>query len=289
MAIWAPKPQDSVGAPCALNPTEPAVTYQIPYSLRFRSSVPTYLTQTPATSSTNLKAWTYSVWVKRSLLTGVNFILGANVHSTNDDGVYFRNDGLIDFYTRIGANNTGAVTTNAVFRDPSAWSNFVFVYDSNNSNPLDRMRIYLNGNRLSVTIGTQLAAGVNSWVNSNIPRFIGVANPNVPANFYPLGAYLADANLVDGQALDANSFGAFDATTGVWMPKAYAGAYGTNGFKLAFDDAANLGKDSSGNNNHWTANNFSVSNAAAPFSDQMVDSPTNYGTDTGLGGEVRGN
>jgi len=51
--------------------------------------------------------------------------------------------------------------------------------------------------------------------------------------------------------------------------------------------AATLGKDYSGNGNNWTPNNFSVTAGAG--NDSLVDSPTSYGTDTGVGGTVRGN
>ena len=50
---------------------------------------------------------------------------------------------------------------------------------------------------------------------------------------------------------------------------------------------AALGIDYSGNNNYWTPNNFSVTAGAG--NDSLVDSPTAYGTDTGVGGTVRGN
>ena len=97
---------------------------------------------------------------------------------------------------------------------------------------------------------------------------------------------------VDGQALTPTSFGAFDGATGVWNPRKYTGTYGTNGFYLNFSDnsaatAAAIGKDSSGNGNNWTPNNISVTTGATY--DSMVDVPTNYGIDTGAGGEVRGN
>ena len=76
------------------------------------------------------------------------------------------------------------------------------------------------------------------------------------------------------------------------MPKAYTGTYGNNGFQLQFADnsnntAATLGKDTSGNGNNWTPNNLSVTAGAG--NDSLVDTPTSYGTDTGAGGEVRGN
>jgi hypothetical protein len=48
-----------------------------------------------------------------------------------------------------------------------------------------------------------------------------------------------------------------------------------------------LGKDYSGNGNNWTPNNFSVSAGAG--NDSLVDVPTNWGVDTGVGGTVRGN
>jgi hypothetical protein len=51
--------------------------------------------------------------------------------------------------------------------------------------------------------------------------------------------------------------------------------------------AAALGTDYSGNSNTWTVNNLSVTAGAG--NDSLVDTPTSYGTDTGVGGEVRGN
>jgi hypothetical protein len=103
---------------------------------------------------------------------------------------------------------------------------------------------------------------------------------------------MTEINFIDGQALTPSSFGQTNAATGVWEPIPYTGTYGTNGFYLNFSDnsnttAATLGKDYSGNGNNWTPNNFSVTAGAG--NDSLVDSPTSYGTDTGAGGEVRGN
>jgi hypothetical protein len=103
--------------------------------------------------------------------------------------------------------------------------------------------------------------------------------------------YMTEINFIDGQALTPSSFGETNATTGVWSPIAYAGSYGTNGFYLNFSDnsgvtSTTLGKDQAGSNN-WTPNNFSVTAGAG--NDSLVDTPTQYGTDTGAGGEVRGN
>ena len=50
----------------------------------------------------------------------------------------------------------------------------------------------------------------------------------------------------------------------------------------------NVGYDASGNGNNWTANNIN-NDTTSTSTDIFVDSPTRYGTDTGAGGEVRGN
>jgi hypothetical protein len=108
-----------------------------------------------------------------------------------------------------------------------------------------------------------------------------------------LNGYLADIYFIDGQALTPSSFTETDATTGQLIPKAYTGSYGTNGFHLEFADnssntATTLGKDTSGNGNNWTPNNLSVTAGAG--NDSVIDVPTNGSqTDTGVGGEVRGN
>jgi len=101
--------------------------------------------------------------------------------------------------------------------------------------------------------------------------------------------YLAEFIFIDGTPMTAADFGQFD-TNGNWQPKSYAGSYGTNGFKLNFSDnssVANLGLDSSGNGN--TFNLVTASVTAGITNDSLIDSPTNYGTDTGLGNEVHGN
>jgi len=100
--------------------------------------------------------------------------------------------------------------------------------------------------------------------------------------------YITDFNFVDGQALTPSSFGETSLITGVWQPKKYIGTYGNNGFYLKFADnsgttSTTLGKDSSGNGNNWTPNNFSVTAGAG--NDSMTDSPTPYSD----GGNGRGN
>jgi hypothetical protein len=114
-----------------------------------------------------------------------------------------------------------------------------------------------------------------------------------------LNGYMTEVNFIDGQALTPSSFGETNETTGVWSPIKFNGPWnvgtGVNGFYLNFSDnsdvtAATLGADYSGNGNNWTPSGspgFSVTAGAG--NDSLVDTPTQYGTDTGAGGEVRGN
>jgi hypothetical protein len=154
------------------------------------------------------------------------------------------------------------------------------------------VRLYANGGQItSFSTSTYPSQNQDLVCNNNVAHSIG----SYVTTRYSDG-YITEYHFIDGQALTPSSFGETDAITGRWKAKAYSGTYGTNGFYLKFADnsgttATTLGKDSSGNGNNWTPNNFSVDNTTGDGvgNDSLVDSPTNYGLDTGLGGEVRGN
>ena len=78
--------------------------------------------------------------------------------------------------------------------------------------------------------------------------------------------YLAEVNFIDGYRINSTStvatFSDFGETkNGVWVPKEYkpygsSNEYGVNGFRLTFSNANNVGEDSSGQGNNWTATGF---------------------------------
>ncbi len=244
--------------------------YNLTNSLRFRSSASAYLNRTPA-SVTNRTTWTWSAWIKRGNIGSQNAIFQAGTNGTNDTGWYFRTDSAIDFYTRTGGSIDGYITTAAVFRDPSAWYHFVFVYNSTNATAANRMQIYCNGVLQTVTINNTLPQNTNSFVNSNVAHYLGELS-NGSAFF---DGYMAEVNFIDGQALTPSSFGSTNAVTGVWQPAKYAGTYGTNGFYLPFTNTTStstLGNDFSGNSNNWTTNNISLTSGVTY--DSMTDVPT---------------
>ena len=263
-------------------------SYSISRSLRFNSADSAYLSRTPA-SAGNRKTWTWAGWVKRSGLGGDQEIIVAESGSDVTE-LYFTSD-TIWFYQYNGSYQ-GQLITTQVFRDPSSWYHLVAVYDADNATASDRMRLYINGNRITQFSTSQnLSPGTQSALNSTYSHYIG-ARGAIGSRY--LSGYLADIYFIDGQALTPSSFTETDATTGQLIPKAYTGSYGSQGWHLEFADnssntATTLGKDTSGNSpaNNWTPNNLSVTAGAG--NDSLVDFPSSSGTDTGVGGQVRGN
>jgi hypothetical protein len=265
--------------------------YQIARSLRFNSGDSAYLTKTPASTS-NQKTFTWSGWLKRGSLGGGGCIFGAGNSGTNFCNlIYASSTDTISWFTYEGSTSTNLVTTQ-VLRDPSAWHHIVLSVDTTQATSTNRAKLYLNGVQITAFgTATYPAQNTNHVINTTaIPHGLGAQMSPSAAVFF--NGYMAEIYLIDGQQLDPTSFGETDTNTGIWNPKTYSGTYGTNGFNLKFADnsnttAATLGKDSSSNANNWTPNNFSVT--AGVGNDSLVDTPTNYGTDTGVGGEVRGN
>ena len=262
--------------------------YQISRSLRFSQPDSTFLARTP-TSAGSRTTWTLSGWFKgfKSNLNNVIYVAGSGANQT---GIYIDSaNQQLNFYEIQSSSTIGNLVTTQVFRDISAWYHIVAVYDSTQATASSRMRLYVNGTQVTAFgTATYVSQNTNSIANSAVITEFGNGSGN--AAFYD--GLMTELNFIDGQALTPSSFGATDAQTGVWSPIAYSGSYGTNGFYLNFSDnsnttAATLGKDYSGNGNNWTPNNFSVTAGAG--NDSLVDSPTSYGTDTGVGGTVRGN
>jgi hypothetical protein len=265
--------------------------YDITNSLRFNSGSSDYLSRTPS-SATNRKTFTISSWFKRSKLGALEYIIGATSDAWNLNYflIYINSSDQLNMqgYTTAGASQFAYHTTQ-VFRDVSAWYHIMWMKDTTQATDTNRMKLYVNGVQVTAfSTASYPTLNSESYINNNVAHHLGTTDTT--DLFF--NGYMTEVNFIDGQALTPSSFGETNAQTGVWQPKAYSGSYGTNGFYLNFSDnsnttAATLGKDYSGNGNNWTPNNFSVT--AGVGNDSLVDSPTSYGVDTGVGGTVRGN
>jgi hypothetical protein len=258
---------------------------QVQRSLRFNRGDSAYLSRN--FSAGDQKTWTFSCWLKKS-----DILLRQGIFSASGSGyfeLFFDNttqsltvdDGSDYFYSYSEGSDS-------ILRDSSAWYHIVLTLDAANATQADKLRMWVN-NRL-ITRTAYAVINQNYAMNGAGQHEIGQWRG---ASY--LNGYLANIHFIGGQSLTPSSFADTDATTGQWIPKAFTGSYsGTNSFYLEFADnsnntAATLGKDSSTNGNHWTPTNFSVT--AGSDNDSLVDTPTSYGasTDTGVGGQVRGN
>ena len=236
--------------------------YQIERSLRFNSSDSGFCSRTPAVAG-NRKTWTWAGWVKRSQLGTFQNLFGtADAGFAN--GTYFL---LIDDNTlsveEYGASSfTWRVRSTQVFRDASAWGHLLVACDTTQATASNRVRIYWNGTEIT-SFSTANYPTQNLDTSLNTASLHGIGRAGLYNSYY-FNGYLADIHFIDGQALTPSSFTEVSATTGQLIPKAYSGgSYGTNGFYLQFADnssntATTLGKDTSGNSNNWTPNNFAV-------------------------------
>lgn len=238
---------------------------EIGQSLRFNVDDSAYLARTPS-SAGNRKTWTYSTWVKRSVLSSgasPTFGITAKEVGTNSRSeMEFANDEIEISFNPSGSQGFTS-STNAVFRDTSAWYHIVVSVDMTQATATDRLKVYVNGVSQTFRVYSVPSQNTDCTINNNVPHSIGRYQSG--GNQY-FGGYLAEVNFVDGQALDPTDFGV--TKSGVWIPKSYSGTYGTNGFYLDFGNSGSLGADVSGNGNNWTPTNLAST-------DQMLDSPTN--------------
>jgi hypothetical protein len=261
--------------------------YLIERSVRFNSSDSAYLERTPSTAG-NRKTWTWAGWVKRSKLGDTQSLFCAGTY-LNVTSIRFDVSDKLTVQNLVSNSAITQLDTTQVFRDVGAWYHIAVAVDTTQATAASRFRVYLNGSEITTfSTATYQSQNTDTFVNSTDAHQIGSLNWTSVIQYF--NGYAADYFLIDGQALDPTSFGKFD-DNGIWQPIAYSGSYGTNGFHLPFSDnstAAALGTDTSGAGNNWTVNNISV--AAGAGNDSLVDVPTNgTETDTGVGGEVRGN
>ena len=216
-----------------------ATGYEIDQSIRFNDDDSAYLTKTFSSAGDRQK-WTWSAWLKLSGSTARQIIFGATGTPS---------------YISINENATGSAFFNlynagwywetaAKYRDPSGWYHLVWAFDTTDATADNRMRFYINGSEVT-DYSTKHATGslnASGDINNNVEHRIG-RHPT-STNYYD--GYLAEINFIDGTALGPTSFGKTN-NDGVWIPKEYSGAYGSNGFFIDGRDSSDLGDDESGN------------------------------------------
>ena len=232
--------------------------YDIDNSLKMEADNSESMTRTPS-SAGNRKTWTLSFWFKRTELGATMRLFEAWDGSTGTSGLFNTSDQfLLDLNS--GSNY---FTSDAVFRDCSAWYHFVIRVDTTQGTASERARVYVNGLELTGSWNSNIGQNTDLTWNQNVVHYFGVFHNSDQF----VSGYYSEIINVDGQSLAPTSFGEFDDDSGIWKPKNANGS-GTNGFKLEFKSSGSLGADTSGNSHTWTLNNIAAI-------DQATDTPTN--------------
>ena len=197
-----------------------------------------YLSRT--ISNNNGSTYTFSVWLKRNPSTGGNVLTAGNVTGSIHYHYFSFSEIMANTHYPDFGPGPMWLHSEAKFTDSNAWYHAVWVVDCGNSVAEDRQKFYVNGERITsfgFSTFPSITSATPGYINSTYSENrIGRA-PNGHDGYY--NGYMANIQMIDGQALDATDFGQYMVdsngnTTSAWVPKLYDGDYGTNGFLLDF-------------------------------------------------------
>jgi len=258
----------------------------------------TYSSQPAATSDNSSDAAVYrkaslSFWIKfldyPDSSTNHQVVISQANSAQNNRFFYIIDNPQSTNSVLVGINST-AGTDGAFYFDKNLfsgqeWSHFLLHLDTNNATAADRMKVWINGNAVTSTNDyTGMTQGLPLNLFQDEELLVGHLAPTsagYTAN-YNFNSYLAEFHLIDGSCQAVTNFGQVDTSTNRWVAKDYktnVGTYGNRGFYLKFDGTpgastgSNMGKDSSGNNNHL-AEAFGSGGSAWADGDQFIDTPS---------------
>ena len=247
-------------------------SHQIAHSIRNSAAQSGTLKWTAGTP-TSRKKMTMSYWVKRYNTSGGSSTNLVYTSGTGGGAYMFWGFSVADFdFQTTGGNwSTGYLTSDNMYRDTSAWYHHVLTFDSTESTQADRLKIYVNGERITSFSVESVTAGIGasedfSFINQSgiVQAFGGLSG--IGHGTEGTDNQLAEIVFNDGQAYGPDSYG--ETKNGVWIPKDPSGlTFGNNGYYLNFAASGDIGNDVSGNNNDFTVANISAH-------DVMLDSPT---------------
>ena len=241
-------------------------------ALRFDRGASATLARTPAGAG-NRKTWTWSAWFKRGSLAGRTQMLFSTGRNDSTEFNILILDG--DDRIAVGTSAGGLITTSNKFRDHSAWYHIVARLDTTQSTAVNRLKLYINGVETANDVNgvASIISSQNQDMGINVAAEHRIGSRINDDLFFD--GYMSDVNFVDGTSLGPDSFG--ELKNGVWIAIEPNVTYGTNGFRLNFEDNAvdapesegtvdtdNIGADSSGEHNNWTSTGVTASDCATP-------------------------
>ena len=228
-----------------------------------------------ALTSTSTQKGTVSFWIKRvntsARPASTNFFIFSGSNPDRANSIFFGQADKLEGSFSADGNGANFATTQ-VFRDTNAWYHIVMAIDTTDSTALDRIKLYVNGERI-----TNFTTAPDIDQNHEMTMFLGDSGWHGwgTSNSYAntdgsLSAYLAEVNFVDGQQLEPSDFGLYDEDSGIWVPAGYVGTYGVRGYYLEFKVSSELARNTAG-----TATNALNDSTGIDALDQAEDTPTN--------------
>lgn len=225
--------------PLSMTDLAEAPGYRIPGSLRFDPAKSQYLYRTtPGTTwngspvSPNPYKYTFSCWVKQLAFVGNNYFMGAYNAAGNYDEFGFTVTGTLDLYSYVSSAFRFRIVTTQAW-PLNQWNHVVFAYDVGNADVNERIKLWVNGVRITAfSTNTQPSQNNNGYMNNagaTIYQYVGIYGSTPYANMK-----IADHIMVDGQVLGPEQFGEFN-NRGLWVPKdVKISNYGVGGWRLNF-------------------------------------------------------
>ena len=204
---------------------------KITKSLRFNDT-DTYLSKSYGSPDSGT-TFTFSAWIKRSEVGNWDPIFGSMNGSNAFDIFGIDNSDRLIWRIRNSSSSdlTRIESTNRL-RDTSAWYHVLLERNSTLSTAGDRAKLYINGVRVTEFDQNNTDEEDQTYSGTFLTNLqVGRTNINSSSNYY-LHGYLAEVYYLDGIAYDPTYFGFTDGQTGIWRPKKYEGAFGTNGVYL---------------------------------------------------------
>ena len=236
-----------------------AAAYLLEQSLLFNPADSAHFSRTPS-STGDVRTWTFSAWVKFASGTNYNMLMG---HRRDGGGastqtqVTRSSSGALMFFNSLSGSIDANLSTEALFRDTSAWYHIVYIVNTTESTDTDRVKIIVNGVQQTIAAGADWPA-LNATTRFNeASRFMYVGALNDAANNPYLfhGGLMAEVNFVDGTAVAATNFGEED-DDGFWNPIEFTGVIPPDLISAATGTAEDTGTTSFGYAGRVIANAF---------------------------------
>ena len=235
-----------------------------------------FMTWTPGSAATSRRKQTWSWWQKLSLVSKSSTWIMVMGNATSGYFGFYQNPGDHYFaFTDVNGSTVYNVTSNIMFRDPTAWMHLCVGIDTTQGSIGDRFVLEVNGVAHTSWSSNTLVQNTDLDFGDNGEAMYLGSQTSSPGNVF--NGYLAQFAFVDGTKHNAATFTETN-DEGILIPKNLASesiTWGTNGFLLEFketgsgQDANGIGADTSGRNNHWAVGGGAIQN------NQVTDSPTN--------------